>query len=147
MILLRTARSTDAGRVGEILSEFVDTTPWMPRVHTRAQDIAHAGALIEKGWVIVAEKEGVVCGFAACDAHNLNALYVGSAWRGQGVGSTLLIHLQRSKPRLRLWTFEANERAQTFYRRHGFEEITRTQGAANDENLPDIRFEWQREAA
>lgn len=144
---LRPARSTDAGRVGEIIAEFVDTTPWIPRVHTRAQDIAHAGILIKHGWVTVVQNEGTICGFSACNGHKLNALYVADDWREMGIGTTLLEHLKQQQVHLRLWTFQTNTRAQAFYLRHGFSEVTRTDGAANDEKLPDIRMEWQREAA
>lgn len=147
MIGLRHARSTDAGRVGQILSEFIDFTPWMPRIHTRAEDLAHAGVLIARGWVMVAEIHGRVAGFAACNNGDLNALYVANDWRGQGVGSALIQHLQGDHAEMRLWTFQANTGAQAFYQRHGFFEVTRTNGADNDENLPDIQFEWQREAA
>ena len=54
-LTLRPATPTDAGAVGAILSEFVDDTAWMPRIHTRAEDLAHAGDLITRGWVTVAE--------------------------------------------------------------------------------------------
>ena len=53
-MLLRPANSMDAGAVGAILFEFIDTTAWMPRVHTRAEDLAHAARMIELGWVTVA---------------------------------------------------------------------------------------------
>jgi len=147
MSILRHARSTDAGKIGAILSEFTDTTDWMPAIHTRAEDVAHAGTLIARGWVIIADVERVVVGFAACDGARLNALYVAKHARGKGVGSALLQHLQQVQPKLRVWTFQANTRAQTFYERHGFAEVTRTDGADNDEKLPDIRLEWQREGA
>ena len=144
MIALRPAKPTDAGAVGGILSEFVDTTDWMPQIHTRAEDIAHAGALIERGWVTVAEVDGAVVGFAACNDAELNALYVAKCKRGSGIGSELLAALQQTRSRLELWTFEVNTRAQSFYERHGFTEVTRTDGKTNDEKLPDIRFEWQK---
>ncbi len=147
MIHLRPAKTTDAGRVGAILSEFVDTTAWMPRIHTRAEDIAHAGSMIAHGWVTVAESDGHLAGFAACDGADLDALYVAAAWRGKGVGSALLGHLQQQSTSMGLWTFQANARAQAFYRHHGFHEVTRTDGQRNDEKLPDVRLEWQREAA
>ncbi|MBD3662324.1 GNAT family N-acetyltransferase [Sulfitobacter aestuariivivens] len=143
---LRTARSTDAGAVGAILSEFIDTTDWMPRVHSRAEDLAHAGTMIERGWVTVAETASGVVGFAACNGEDLNALYVQRAARDQGVGSALVRHLQSCEPFLQLWTFVANEGAHRFYARHGFAEVTRTDGAGNDEKLPDIRFEWRKGA-
>jgi GNAT superfamily N-acetyltransferase len=145
--VLRPARATDAGSVGAILSGFIDGTDWMPRVHSRAEDLAHAGVMIDRGWVTVAEVAGRVVGFAACDGHRLNALYVADGERGQGVGAALLGHLQAREPHLRLWTFAANDGAQRFYRRHGFAEVARTDGAQNDEKLPDIRFEWRKGAA
>lgn len=147
MSLLRAARSTDAGAVGGILSEFIDTTDWLPRIYTRAEDIAHAGALIARGWVTVATREGRVQGFAACDGSDLCALYVAAGMRGQGIGTALIAQLKQTEPALSLWTFQQNARAQAFYRAQGFVEVARTDGATNDEGLPDIRFQWQREVA
>jgi GNAT superfamily N-acetyltransferase len=147
VIALRRARATDAGAVGAILSEFVDTTDWMPRIHTRAEDLAHAGALIARGWVTVAELEGAVAGFVAQDGKDLDALYVSAAMRGQGIGSQLLNHIKSGCEVIELWTFQANRLAQSFYLKHGFIELRRTDGADNDERLPDIRYQWKREAA
>lgn len=144
---VRAARSTDAGKVGAILSEFIDTTPWMPRVHTRAQDIGFAGFMIDKGWVNVATIAGTVTGFAACEGEKLHALYVAGCAQRSGVGSALLSACQARVDRLSLWTFQANAKAQTFYTHHGFAAIEHTDGAGNDEGLPDIRFEWTRKAA
>lgn len=144
---LRPARSTDAGAVGAILSAFVDTTPWMPRIHTRAQDLQHAGTLIERGWVTVAETDGTVCAFAAREKQTVQALYVDGSVQRQGFGTALLTWLKHTSPILSLWTFQANLRAQTFYATHGFVEVVRTDGSANDEGLPDIQLEWRKEAA
>lgn len=145
MTVLRAARSTDAGSVGAILSEFTRTTAWMPHLHTQAQDIAHAGQLIDRGWVTVAVHDDMVVGFAACDGADLDALYIAEFMRGQGVGTALLDHLKARADRLELWTFQANAGAQKFYVKHGFHEVTRTDGARNDEQLPDIKFEWKKE--
>ena len=49
--------------------------------------------------------------------------------------------------RLWLWTFQANLGAQRFYLREGFAEVRRTDGAGNDEGLPDIQYHWPAEAA
>lgn len=145
--MLRAAQPTDAGKAGAILSELVDKTTWMPRIHTGAEDIEFVGAMIDRGWVTVALQDEKIIGFLARDAHEVNALYVShAAWR-QGCGSTLLRYAQDSVPNLSLWTFQANERAHAFYLAHGFIEAERTDGANNDEHLPDIRFEWHRENA
>ena len=147
MIVLRPARSTDAGTVGAILSEFTETTKWMPKLHSGAEDIAHAGQLIERGWVTVAVLNDVVIGFVACDGAEINALYVAQRQRGQGVGTTLLVEVCSKAAQLKLWTFQANTRAIAFYVRHGFVERSRTDGSGTDEKLPDVQFEWKREAA
>jgi len=141
---LRPARSTDAGRTGAILSGFIDTTPWMPRIHTRAEDLSFAADMINRGWVIVAEAEGTVIGFTACNDGFVHAVYVDETARGQGCGAALLGALKTAHETLSLWTFQANARAQAFYARHGFAEVERTDGAGNDEGLPDIRLTWER---
>ena len=142
--VLRPARSTDAGKVGGILSEFIDTTPWMPRIHTRAQDIGFAGQLIAQGWVTVAAEDGHVTGFIARDGAQVHALYVAASARRVGIGSALLAYLQGQVDHLSLWTFQANMAAQEFYAGHGFVAMEHTDGARNDEHLPDIRLEWTR---
>ena len=144
---LRPARSTDAGKVGGILSEFIDSTDWMPRIHTRAQDIGFAGYMIDRGWVTVAEAGGQVSGFAACEAEQVHALYVAGHARRGGIGSALLSALKTQVKLLRLWTFKANVEAQAFYLRHGFRVVGETAGAGNDEGIPDMRLEWKRETA
>jgi len=142
--VLRPATPLDAGRVGAILSAWIDETPWMPRIHTRAEDIAHADMMVGRGWVTVAERSDEVTGFLARDGDDIHALYIDPTARGQGVGSRLLADAMDHEERLTLWTFQANTRAQNFYERHGFAEIERTDGARNDEGLPDIRYQWER---
>ena len=143
-VQLRPATPLDAGRVGAILSAFIDDTEWMPRIHTRAEDLAHAGDLISRGWVTVAETQAGVAGFLAQDGSVIQSLYIDAEAQGHGLGSALLGRAQARADHLTLWTFEANTGAQRFYLRHGFAELRRTDGAGNDEGLPDIEYEWRR---
>jgi ribosomal protein S18 acetylase RimI-like enzyme len=128
---LAAARVLDAGAVGSILSDSIEELDWMPRLHTRAEDISFAAEMIDQGWVTVARKQNTLCGFLALRGGEVLSLYVDAKARSQGVGQTL-------------WTFAANERAQRFYARAGFVEMERGDGSGNDEGLPDIRFEWKR---
>ena len=41
-----------------------------------------------------------------------------------------------------LWVFEINGPARDFYGRHGFVELERTDGSANEEQSPDIKMVW-----
>src|SRR5207248_4146676 len=43
---------------------------------------------------------------------------------------------------LELWCFQANERARRFYEARGFHAIRFTEGAQNEEQIPDIRYRW-----
>ena len=142
--ILGPARPTDAEAIGQILSDWIDETPWMPRIHTRAAEQAFARDLVDRGWVTVARRCGRVAGFLARDGDDIVALYVAGHARGQGVGSALLNRAKRKSRRLSLWTFQFNQPARAFYEGNGFREVERTGGARNDEKLPDIRYEWER---
>lgn len=116
----------------------------MPRIHTRAEDLSFAGMMIDRGWVTVAEVAGEATAFLAREGTMIHALYVAAPHRQHGVGATLLQSAMRNAPQLTLWTFQANNGAQRFYLRHGFTEAERTDGAGNDEKMPDIRYVWNR---
>lgn len=136
------ARTLDAGAVGEVLSAANDALPWLPRVHTRAQEVMYAADMIDAGWVKVARQGRDVVGFIARARHEIHALYLAPGAQGLGIGRALLAEAKAARTHLGLWSFQANARAARFYRRAGFVEVTRTDGAGNDAGLPDIRFEW-----
>nr|WP_275116226.1 GNAT family N-acetyltransferase [Aliiroseovarius subalbicans] len=125
------------------MSGWIDETPWMPRVHTCADEQGFARMLVDKGWTSVARRCGVPVGFLARDGGAVHALYLAPGVRGQGVGKALLDRAKAETRALALYTFQANAGAQRFYLREGFSEVARTDGARNDENLPDIRYEWR----
>ncbi|SHG76882.1 GNAT family N-acetyltransferase [Marivita hallyeonensis] len=144
-MILRPATPLDAGRVGAIMSAWIEETPWVPPLHTRAEDIAHAGTMIDRGWITVAETDAVQ-GYLARENEEIHAIYVDPQARGQGIGTELISDAMQRENALRLWTFTANTGAQRLYERLGFVETHRTDGAENDENLPDIHYEWKRTA-
>lgn len=135
----------DAGIVGDILSANTDQAKWLPRVYSRAQELAHAADMIDAGWVTVARTTLGVVGFMALHEGELHALYVTPDLQGRSIGTSLLDAAQARHDHIRLWSYQANIRATFFYRRAGFRETSRTNGAGNEARLPDIRFEWRRE--
>ena len=130
--------------MGDILYRFQTDTEWMPKLYTGAQTIAFCGAMIERGWVTVAEIEGQVAGFLARDGEEVCALYLVPGKGRRGIGRMLLNHAKAAVGKLTLRTFEANEEAQRFYLRQGFVEMARGNGTDNEEKLPDITFVWRR---
>jgi ribosomal protein S18 acetylase RimI-like enzyme len=142
-VIVLPATPADAPAIAAILSDWIDATPWMPRVHTHAEDRGFGRMLVDKGWTHVVREEGEAVGFLSRDRAEVHALYVAGTARGRGVGKSLLDQAKSAAPLLQLYTFEANRPAQRFYLREGFVEIGRTDGAGNDEHLPDIRYEWR----
>lgn len=142
--IISSARSLDAGAIGHILSRTNDQMPWLPQLHSAAEEIKYAGDMIEAGWVRVAKRDGKVVGFIARHENQVHALYVLPDAQDKGVGTALLSDAKSQCDQLRLWSYQANANATRFYGLRGFIEIERTDGAENDVGLPDILFEWSR---
>lgn len=138
--MLAAAVPGEAPLLGAILSDWIDETPWMPRLHSRAEDTGFVAGLIARGGVRVV-RDGAPVGFIARQGSKVEALYVARSARRQGAGRALIVEAQQSVPHLALWTFAANGAARDFYAACGFVETGGTAGE-NDEGLPDIRMEW-----
>ncbi len=131
----------DARACAAVLNDWIDATPWMPRVHP-PDDVArhYRESVLPQQRVFVAERDGRIDGFVAvaADGETVSALYLAPEACGRGLGPALL-NAVRGGPQ-RLWTFRTNEGARRFYAREGFREVRQTEGD-NEEGLPDILFE------
>lgn len=97
-----------------------------------------------KVFLAIDETADKAVGILAVAGDELNQLYIHNDYQEIGIGARLLeIAKDLSGGRLRLFTFEVNKNAQTFYQKHGFKVIGR--GYENEENLPDILYEWKDE--
>jgi len=94
-----------------------------------------------KVYLAIDEQTDSVVGITAIAGTELNQLYIHVGYLRMGIGSRLLkIAKELSPGKLQLFTFVVNKGAQAFYEKHGFTIIGR--GYENEENLPDIRYEW-----
>ena len=141
MSILRPAAREDLPALADILQGWICETPWMPVLHGRAATGGFLRHLFETAQITVAGS-GPARGFLCRDGGEIPALYLSAAARGQGIGAALIGAAQVAAPRLGLWTFQANSGARRFYARHGFREVRLTDGARNEEKLPDVRLEW-----
>jgi GNAT superfamily N-acetyltransferase len=117
----------------------------VPRsIHTAAEVASwFADVLLPDGETWVALDADRIVAVLTLDGDDLDQLYVAPEAAGHGVGSLLVDLAKDLRPGgLALWTFQTNVRAQSFYRRHGFQEVRRTDGSANEERLPDVRMTW-----
>lgn len=142
---LSDATARDTVPLARILGDWLRGTGWIPVLHNRGEDLSFLRRMIASHRVLVARAPDPV-GFIAVKQGDIAGFYVAQTHRGQGIGKTLLDAVNTRELRLALWTFQANTGAIAFYTREGFIEVERTDGAGNEEHLPDVRMIWRREA-
>jgi len=99
--------------------------------------------LLIENEVWIAELNDVVAGFIAFHDDWVNQLYVAPQFQRRGIGRDLLAIAKRGNASLQLWVFEVNEPAIRFYQQQGFRIVERTDGAANEAKMPDLRMVWE----
>jgi GNAT superfamily N-acetyltransferase len=146
--MLRPARAEDAYAVARVLIESRRVfLPFAPSAHSDPE--VHrwvASTLIPSGGVSVWERLGEVVAVLAVSSDEaaawIDQLYLMPGAEGRGIGSKLLQHAHRNLRRpVRLYTFQENLRARTFYERHGYKALEFTDGQSNEEKCPDVLYE------
>jgi len=146
-VKLAPANPADAEPLAQILADWIVETVWMPNIPTPDEDCRILTHLIATCDVITARDQRGPQGFLARDGAMIHALYLVPDARGKGLGKRLLGLAKSRSDQLELWSFQLNAGARAFYTREGFQEVDMTDGAGNDEQVPDVRFVWQREGS
>ncbi len=141
-MILRAATNQDVKAMAQIIGDWFTATPFVPRLHTIEEDRWFIGQAVKKDDVIVADDSGVK-GFIVRNGAEISQLYLAAAARGLGIGSALLEKMKTRSDQLSLWCFQPNTGARRFYERHGFVAERFTDGAGNEEQVPDIRYVWR----
>jgi GNAT superfamily N-acetyltransferase len=95
-------------------------------------------------WLAEADAGDEPAGYIAFRADFIEHLFIHPEGQGLGLGVRLLEKAREGAAELSLWTFQQNLRARRFYERHGFVVVTETDGADNEEKLPDVLYRWRR---
>jgi GNAT superfamily N-acetyltransferase len=147
-VTLRDASVEDAACVADVLlASRKAFLPYACAAHTDAQIHQWVReALIPSSGVTVACAGASLVGVLAVvrESHVswVSQLYLAPSHVGQGIGTRLLAHALGTLPLpVRLYTFQANARARSFYERHGFRAIAFGDGSANEERCPDVLYE------
>jgi len=146
-LVIERASPRDAGEIAALyLASRAEALPYLRCCHSDAD----VRSWIEKVMLVtgetwVARESGFILGFMTLDGEDLEQLYLLPGHDRRGIGSLLLAKAkERSPDRLSLFTFQRNQRARTFYERHGFRVVDLDDGARNEEGEPDARYEWRR---
>jgi ribosomal protein S18 acetylase RimI-like enzyme len=149
--VFRAATIPDAGAICKVyLASRKQFLSYAPLAHTD-EDVCKwiTGTLIPNSGVRVALVDGEIVGMMAVSQNDwagwIDHLYVHPQAVGQGIGSRFI---EQAKTTLgspiRLYTFQANAGARRLYERYGFKAISFGDGSGNEENCPDVLYEWRR---
>ncbi len=141
---LRHAKAEDAADLARIMRASMSSHEWMPVLHTPAEDIAYMAEVLQRSQpVIVACKELSIVGFIAMTGDFVEHLHVDPSFFNRGIGSALLDEGMRGRSMVWLNCFLENHGARRFYERHGFRAESFSDGAGNEERLPDAQYVWR----
>jgi ribosomal protein S18 acetylase RimI-like enzyme len=120
---------------------------YLPPIPTEQEYVRFWERNFEQHETWVAEDAGGrVVGVAALGDGELHHIYVDADVQRRGIGSALLAKAQERMPDgFTLWTFQKNEHARAFYRKHGLRELQSTDGGGNIEREPDVQYGWRRD--
>ena len=141
---LRPARAEDAQAIAIVHRLAVRISlPFLPELHAAEEDLWFVGQkLMVENETWVSEVDGAVVGYIAFRAGWIAHLFVHPDHQGRGLGPTLLAKAMADGAERRLWTFQQNTRARTFYEKRGFTPEEFTDGEGNEEKVPDVRYVW-----
>jgi putative acetyltransferase len=124
---------------------FDERLPWLAGLHTPDEDVRFVrDHVLPSSQVHGVMNNKTLIGFIAFREGWIDQLYVVPEAQGRGVGTALLAMATAAWPTLSLWTFQRNTGARRFYERHGFVAVETTDGSANEEKEPDVRYHWRR---
>ena len=141
----RRATFRDAQALARIHRSATKTAmPFLPDLHSPAEDLAFYQTVVLKECDVWVLEDTEIRGFIALKPGWVEHLYIATEHQRAGLGSRLLNIAKEQNDQLQLWTFQRNTGARAFYEAHGFDAAEFTEGAGNEEQEPDVRYEWQR---
>ena len=142
---LRRATACDADPIASVYWASFRQLTFLPMLHTAEENRWFiANVILNECEVTVAEDETGIVALLALKGEEIRLLYTRPDRIGMGAGWQLVEAAKASGiGALELWCFQANERARRFYEARGFRAIRFTDGAQNEERMPDIRYRWE----
>jgi GNAT superfamily N-acetyltransferase len=143
---LRHATDQDADAIAELFFASYRLLTFLPLLHPiEGYRRFVADVLLKECVVTIIEDDTGIISFLALQGDEIRQLYTRPDRIGRGAGTALIEAVKSSGVAvLELWCFQSNARARRFYEARGFRAICFTDGADNEERVPDVRYRWDR---
>jgi GNAT superfamily N-acetyltransferase len=145
MARIELATTGDAAEIAELyLASWDDALAGVRRAHSDelVRDWIRK-VLLNRGTTWLARSDARIVGFMTLTGDELDQLYLLPGYYRRGLGRRLVeVAKQQCSGRLHLYTFRCNARARVFYEAQGFHVTSADDGSRNEENEPDMRYEW-----
>jgi len=140
---IRRSTTADTAPIADLFLASRATMTYLPPLHTDDETRAFIAGVVAGKETWVAERNGAVVGFAVVDGGWLEHLYVHPSRFNTGTGAKLFEQATQEHPQgFQLWVFQKNAGARRFYEHHGCALEKLTDGADNEEKLPDALYVW-----
>ncbi|WP_283426929.1 GNAT family N-acetyltransferase [Shimia sagamensis] len=139
-VAVRRAVEADVPAMAQIVCDWEAATEWMTSPYAPAEiaEFIREAMPEREIWVAGDPIEGYL-------SFDVNVSRVGGLYcrkTGAGVGKALMDKAKSGRGFVWLTTHEPNEKAQKFYKREGFEEVSRHDGEIQ-ESVREVRMEWR----
>jgi len=144
-ISFRRASAADAPEVATVyIASRRGAAAYLPTVGTDAEIRAFVvDRMVPERETWVAEDSGRIVAVLVLHGDEVDQFYVAPGEQRRGVGDAMLAHAKQLRPTgLRLWAFQRNAPARSFYEARGFVAIKFTDGATNMEREADVQYQW-----
>jgi GNAT superfamily N-acetyltransferase len=144
-ISFRRASAADAPEVATVyIASRRGAAAYLPTVGTDAEIRAFVvDKMVPERETWVAEDDAKIVAVLVLHGDEVDQFYVAPGEQRRGVGDAMLAHAKRLRPNgLRLWAFQRNAPARSFYEARGFVAVKFTDGATNMEREADVQYEW-----
>jgi GNAT superfamily N-acetyltransferase len=144
-ISFRRASAADAPEVATVyIASRRGAAAYLPTVGTDAEIRAFVvDRMVPERETWVAEDSGRIVAVLVLHGDEVDQFYVAPGEQRRGVGDAMLAHAKQLRPTgLRLWAFQRNAPARSFYEARGFIAIKFTDGATNMEREADVQYQW-----
>jgi GNAT superfamily N-acetyltransferase len=140
---IRRANNVDTAAIADVFLASRATMTYLPRLHTDDETRKFIAGIVGDKETWVAERDGKVVGFVVVDGGWLEHLYVHPGRFNTGTGTKLFARVTAQHPQgFQFWTFQQNAGARRFYERHDCALVRLTDGADNEEKIPDALYVW-----